>query len=140
MHRDKMGLCGSVLSGLYCTGCRVRAVLFVSKKLQLVLVFGEKSLESEVFSDHRQHLFQQLTLSKALRDTKRVFYYQVKYKNLCRSVTKVFNIKQMLILLNIDNCILVLFMFTLICTRYTGGEGQTTAVGPTLFCRKEHRI
>lgn len=40
------------------SGC----VLFVAQQLQLVLVFSEQSLESQVFTNHGQNLPQQLPL------------------------------------------------------------------------------
>lgn len=43
-----------------------RCVLFVAQLLQLVLILGEQSLESQVFSDDGQDFLQQLSLVQTL--------------------------------------------------------------------------
>lgn len=47
-------------------------VLFIAQQLQLVLVFSEQSLESQVLADDRQNLPQQISLPQTLKTNQRI--------------------------------------------------------------------
>lgn len=75
-NRERLGQTVLVEGGLQACLCQFvcvqHSVLFIAQQLQLVLVFSEQSLESQVLTDDRQNLTQQISLPQTLKTNQRI--------------------------------------------------------------------